>query len=173
MALTINIEELINGKTVERERIEFRFRDEVELGEFLKERHLTEGRSTGIPTIIRELEKNNSPAPRFETDDERSYFKTTLKIHPEFLKIQIERSKTEIGDNKRMGAPQAPPKYPKYKPRGMEWIGKMPEHGEKHLHSNSDEPPFKTKKVIEENILNTISYKKGRANYINDYDSIP
>ncbi|NIA02428.1 MAG: hypothetical protein GWP15_03520 [Nitrospirae bacterium] len=56
------------------------------VGEFLKELHLTEGRSTGIPTILREMEKNHSPAPVFDTDDERSYFKTTFVIHSEFLK---------------------------------------------------------------------------------------
>ncbi|NOY57768.1 MAG: hypothetical protein GXO75_02385 [Calditrichaeota bacterium] len=60
------------------------------VGEFLKELHLTEGRSTGIPTILREMEKNHSPAPVFETDDERSYFKTTFSVHPEFLKPDSE-----------------------------------------------------------------------------------
>ncbi len=56
------------------------------IGEFLKELHLTEGRSTGIPTIIKELKKNKSPKPVFETDDDRSYFKVTFKIHREFYK---------------------------------------------------------------------------------------
>ena len=54
------------------------------IGEFLKELHLTEGRQTGIPTILKELEKNKSPKPVFETDEERSYFKTTFFIHTEF-----------------------------------------------------------------------------------------
>jgi len=54
------------------------------IGEFLKELHLTEGRSTGIPTILREMEKNSSPKPIFETDDNRSYFKTTLLVNPLF-----------------------------------------------------------------------------------------
>jgi len=52
------------------------------------------------------LEKNNSPAPRFETDEERSYFKIILKIHPKFIETQTERSKTEIGGNERMGTSQ-------------------------------------------------------------------
>lgn len=55
------------------------------IGEFLKELHLTEGRSTGIPTILREMKKNGSPPPVFETDDERIYFKNTLKINKKFL----------------------------------------------------------------------------------------
>ena len=54
------------------------------IGEFLKELHLTEGRATGIPSILKSLEKNGSPKPVFETDDERSYFKTTFMIYPEF-----------------------------------------------------------------------------------------
>ncbi len=33
----------------------------------------------------RALEKNGSPAPIFDTDDDRSYFLTTLKIHPHFV----------------------------------------------------------------------------------------
>lgn len=54
------------------------------IGEFLKELHLTEGRSTGIPTILREMKKNGSPKPLFETDEDRTYFKTTFKIHSKF-----------------------------------------------------------------------------------------
>lgn len=69
------------------------------IGEFLKELHLTEGRSTGIPTILREMQKNGSLKPLFETDDERSYFKTTLKIHSKFLKAKkdgkIEKESTQ------------------------------------------------------------------------------
>jgi len=56
------------------------------IGEFLKELHLTEGRQTGIPTILKEIEKNQSPEPIFETDEERNYFKTTFFIHPEFIR---------------------------------------------------------------------------------------
>jgi len=35
-----------------------------------------------MPIIHSELEKNGSPPPIFETDDERSYFLCTIKIHP-------------------------------------------------------------------------------------------
>ncbi|MCP5105721.1 MAG: transcriptional regulator, partial [bacterium] len=44
------------------------------IGEFLKELDLTEGRGTGIPKILRKIEANGSPFPRFITDDDRSYF---------------------------------------------------------------------------------------------------
>jgi len=67
------------------------------IGEFLKELHLTEGRSTGIPTILRELEKNHSPKPIFETDENRAYFKTTFLVHPEFTTDEMEvRAKLEL-----------------------------------------------------------------------------
>ncbi len=53
------------------------------IGEFLKELELTEGRCTGIPKIIKAMKDNGSPAPVFETDDERTYFVVILHIHPE------------------------------------------------------------------------------------------
>jgi len=53
------------------------------IGDFLKELHLAEGRGTGFPKIRRTLEANGSPGPIFETDEERTYFLTTLHIHPE------------------------------------------------------------------------------------------
>lgn len=54
------------------------------IGDFLKEMHLTEGRNTGFGKILRALSKNGSPQPLFETDDERTYFATTIFIHPGF-----------------------------------------------------------------------------------------
>lgn len=62
------------------------------IGEFLKDLHLTEGRATGVPTIIDAMKKNGSPPPVFDTDENRTYFKTTLFIHPNFVDIpQSER----------------------------------------------------------------------------------
>ncbi|MCK5099064.1 MAG: winged helix-turn-helix transcriptional regulator, partial [Desulfobacteraceae bacterium] len=55
------------------------------IGEFLKELNLTEGRGTGLPTILRVLSKNGSDAPIFDTNEpERSFFITELLIHPDF-----------------------------------------------------------------------------------------
>lgn len=54
------------------------------IGEFLKEMHLTEGRNTGFRKIRNALRNNGSPEPLFETDEERTYFSTTLYIHPDF-----------------------------------------------------------------------------------------
>jgi ATP-dependent DNA helicase RecG len=52
------------------------------IGEFLKELNLTEGRGTGIPKILRAIQKNGSPLPVFETDDDRTYFVARFPIHP-------------------------------------------------------------------------------------------
>ena len=60
------------------------------IGEFLKEMHLTEGRNTGFWKIVRTLEKNGSPNPIFETDDNRTFFATTIMIHPKFRKISVD-----------------------------------------------------------------------------------
>lgn len=54
------------------------------IGDFLKELDMTEGRGTGIPIIRKEMAKNGSPEPRFETDENYSYFIVTLPIHPAF-----------------------------------------------------------------------------------------
>ena len=57
------------------------------VGDFLKELHLTEGRGTGIPKIRRAMKNNGSPNPVFETDDDRTYFLTTLGIHESATRI--------------------------------------------------------------------------------------
>ena len=51
------------------------------LGDFLKELDLTEGRSTGIPTIQSELKKNGSPRAAIETNDERSFINVFIPVH--------------------------------------------------------------------------------------------
>ena len=74
------------------------------IGELLKELHLVEGRNTGIPTILEALKANGSPAPLFETDDDRSYFRVTFYAHEAFsdnavkptLQPSNRRKKTEI-----------------------------------------------------------------------------
>ena len=76
---SIRLQDLQAGKAVSR-----RYRNR-RIGEFLKELDLTEGRSTGVPKILRVMKANGSPEPIFETDDERSYFLIRLPIHPGFL----------------------------------------------------------------------------------------
>lgn len=51
------------------------------LGEFLKELDMTEGRSTGIPTIQNVLENNGSPRATVITDEARTFFRITIPCH--------------------------------------------------------------------------------------------
>jgi ATP-dependent DNA helicase RecG len=55
------------------------------VGEFLKELKLTEGRGTGIPTIISALKANGSPLPTFDTNEpQRTHFILEIPIHEAF-----------------------------------------------------------------------------------------
>ena len=54
------------------------------IGEFLKELGLAEGRLSGLPKVFRAMEENGSPAPRFEFDEQRTFFQATLPAHPEY-----------------------------------------------------------------------------------------
>lgn len=54
------------------------------LGDFLKELHLTEGRATGVPLIHQSLKLNGSPDAVFYTDEQRTVFLVTLKVHKAF-----------------------------------------------------------------------------------------
>ena len=51
------------------------------IGEFLKELDLTEGRSTGVPKILKVMAANGSPVPLFESDDERLAYTIRLPVH--------------------------------------------------------------------------------------------
>jgi ATP-dependent DNA helicase RecG len=72
---SISLDDLTNGTLIPR-----RYRNR-RLGEFLKELRLTEGRGTGIPTVISALKKNGSPEPIFQTDEDRSYFGVILPAY--------------------------------------------------------------------------------------------
>lgn len=69
----------------EGERFSSRYYRNKRLGEFLKELDLSEGKSTGIPTIQEELRNNGSPKARFFTDDDRRAVTVEIPIHPDFL----------------------------------------------------------------------------------------
>lgn len=71
------------------------------LGEFLKELHLSEGRSTGVPTIQEKLEENGSPRAIFETDEDRRATRVEIPIHPDFLSNVIENSENYARKNQR------------------------------------------------------------------------
>ena len=73
---SINLADFASGRAVSR-----RYRNR-RIGEFLKELDLTEGRSTGIPKILKGMAANGSPAPLFETDDDRCAYVIRLPVHP-------------------------------------------------------------------------------------------
>ena len=64
------------------------------IGEFFKEIDLSEKKSTGISKILRELRINGSPLPNFETDMDRTYMITTIKIHDGFKSKSDNRNKS-------------------------------------------------------------------------------
>ena len=61
---------------------------------------MSEKKSTGISKILRELKRNGSPLPEFETDADRTYMITTIKIHDGFnfenFAQKNERSLSEV-----------------------------------------------------------------------------
>ncbi len=85
----------IDNKMLKKHRIVARDYRNRRIGDFLKELDLTEGRSTGFPIIYDSLEKNGSPPPIFETDDDRTYFLATIKIHPESLQKTVEKTRVK------------------------------------------------------------------------------
>lgn len=87
----LNKEKLQSGRVVAR-----KYRNR-RIGDFLKELHLTEGRGTGIPKIIRVMKINGSPEPIFDTDDDLTYFLTCLPIHPDFKRVQ-DRVQDQVQD---------------------------------------------------------------------------
>ena len=86
---SVNIDELRTGHSVMR-----RYRNR-RIGEFLKELNLTEGRGTGIPKILRAIQKNGSPLPVFETDEDRTYFVARFPIHPGALQRLTKEDRAE------------------------------------------------------------------------------
>ena len=71
----IDMEKFAAGKVRAR-----RYRN-PKIGEFFKEIDLSEKKSSGISKILRELKRNGSPMPEFETDADRTYMITTIRIH--------------------------------------------------------------------------------------------
>ena len=72
---SIRMEDLQTGRAISR-----RYRNR-RIGEFLKELDLAEGRSTGIPKILRAMRDNGSPTPIFESDEHRTWFLIRLPVH--------------------------------------------------------------------------------------------
>ena len=87
------IDRSISEKTIaEGKRFVSRYYRNRRLGEFLKELDLSEGHSSGIPTIQEELEKNGSPRAEFFTDEDRRAMRIRIPIHPAFLEADDQVS---------------------------------------------------------------------------------
>lgn len=85
------IDRSISEKTIaEGKRFVSRYYRNRRLGEFLKELDLSEGHSSGIPTIQEELEKNGSPRAEFFTDEDRRAMRIRIPIHLAFLEADDE-----------------------------------------------------------------------------------
>ena len=87
---SVGIEDLRAGRAVSR-----RYRNR-RIGELLKELNLAEGRSTGIPKILKAMSENGSPTPVFETDEDRSYFLIRFPAHP-YVSRKTEKASGERG----------------------------------------------------------------------------
>ncbi len=66
------------------------------IGEFLKELGLAEGRLSGLPKVFRAMEDNGSPAPRFDFDEQRTYFRAALPAHPEYGALSALRDAAHL-----------------------------------------------------------------------------
>ena len=87
------IDRSISEKTIaEGKRFVSRYYRNRRLGEFLKELDLSEGHSSGIPTIQEEIEMNGSPRAEFFTDEDRRAMRIRIPIHPAFLENNDEKS---------------------------------------------------------------------------------
>ena len=69
------------------------------LGEFLKELGLTEGRATGIPTVLKALKDNGSPVPSFRSDDDRTFFEVEIGIQPSFASLKQNTVVIDVPDD--------------------------------------------------------------------------
>lgn len=81
---SIKMETLQNGNVVIRRYLN------RQIGNILKELKLTEGKCTGIPTILKAMKNNGSPKPLFETDELRQSLSVTFLVHPAFEKINFD-----------------------------------------------------------------------------------
>lgn len=56
----------------------------------MKELELTAGSATGIPAVLKSLEDNWSPLPKFNTDEDRSFFEIALLFVKQRLEVQLK-----------------------------------------------------------------------------------
>lgn len=66
------------------------------IGEFLKELRLAEARGTGIPKIQRKMRENGSPEAQFGFDEQRTYFRVILPVHPRYQVVHALREAAHL-----------------------------------------------------------------------------
>lgn len=67
------------------------------VGEFLKDLKLTEGKGTGIPTIIKALAENGSPKPIFDANEpERTFFISEFHVHGAFSEFEEKEASDQV-----------------------------------------------------------------------------
>ncbi len=102
------VDRSISASTIaEGKRFISRYYRNRRLGEFLGELDLSEGHSTGVPTIQEELEKLGSSRAEFFTDDDRRAMRVRIPIHPAFLEAEsgdntdVEKAAKKVTKKKR------------------------------------------------------------------------
>ena len=66
------------------------------IGELLKDLRLAEGRGTGIPKIQRKMLANGSPEAVFDFDENRTYFRAILPVHPRYQVLHALREAAHL-----------------------------------------------------------------------------
>ena len=66
------------------------------IGEFLKELGLAEGRLSGLQKVFQAMKANGSQPPRFDFDEQRTYFQATLPAHPEYAALSALRDAAHL-----------------------------------------------------------------------------
>ena len=66
------------------------------IGELLKEVGLAEARLTGLRKVASAMAANGSPPPRYDFDEQRTYFRVTLPAHREYAALTAVRDAAEL-----------------------------------------------------------------------------
>lgn len=156
---SIRMEELRRGEAVSR-----RYRNR-RIGEFLKELELTEGRSTGIPEMLRVMAENGSPIPEFETDEDRTHYLVRLPVHADAdwqdLAAELSTRQVDGEASGQAGTKQAPSRHQVEAPVKAPVSEKMPKtleylktHGATGITELLEHLELKSKRRSRENHLN-------------------
>ena len=117
---SIPMDAIVKGDNLKSRRYRNRY-----LGDFLKELDLTEGRSTGVPTIQEKLADNGSPRAHFETTEDRLTFLIHIPIHSE-CKLPLGAISSESPETESKGSEKSSERKKKSSERILELIRQKP-----------------------------------------------